>query len=153
MKTIALVFGEMGAGKSYLAQKFANAHDFTFIEGDALLPVEMAERVARFKGPDAEMLEDLVWALRISGAALSRASARGIVISQALYRDCDRKKIIDFWKRSGFFVDTYWVRAPFWKNLRQLWSRERGLRWIWFWLKSKLFFQKPTHSHEVWDNE
>lgn len=148
MKKITILFGEMGAGKSYLGRKLAMLRGVPFVEGDAYMTKEMSEAVKKFKPLSKDMLGTYV---KISLAdAIKREtdkSRRGIVVSQALYTNELRRSlraILEVW---GFDVELLHVRVPFFQNIKQLWSRENGFRWVMYFLASHFFFEKPNHTH------
>lgn len=144
-KRIVLFFGEMGSGKSYLGKRYAEENDLTFVEGDRLLSPEMRARVERFLPPTKEQLDSLIESLRTNVATLARVLPRGVVVSQALYRNEHRQALIDFWGSAGYEVTCFWVRPSFRQNMDQLLSRRRGFRWVLYWLVSKPWFQSPSH--------
>ncbi len=145
-KTITLFFGEMGSGKSYLGQRYANLEHMTFIEGDFFLSEDMRERVEAFQYVSPDQIDELVDRLRYDIPRLAAESLNGVVVSQALYRDADRWKLIHAWQKAGFEVDLFWVKPGVRQNLKQLLSREKGWRWVAYWLMSKPFFERPTHK-------
>jgi hypothetical protein len=86
---------------------------------------------------------------RLVGAISLLASiSPGIVVAQALYLDEDRKWIEWFFTQLGYSVKFVWVKPPFLRNLKQIYSRPKGLRWVLYWLMNKPWFQKPTHEYE-----
>ncbi len=149
---IVLFFGEMGSGKSYLANRYANMHAMHFIEGDLFLSPEMRARVSKFMPPTKKQLADLVGLL---GRQVGRLALgpRGIVVSQALYRNEHRRQLIAFWEDAGYEVTCFWVKPSFLQNLKQLRARRRGIRWVLFWLASRAWFETPDHAHIVLTNE
>lgn len=151
-KMIILMFGEMGSGKSHLARTCCPT-DLAFIEGDDLIPEYMATAVRSFKPVNEDMLKGLVKALKYEVVRQADQTKHGVVVSQALYRDKDRREVISYWQERGFEVTAYYVKTrSFWQNLKQLLKRPKGWRWVIYWLASKPWFQKPTHSHIVLRN-
>lgn len=148
MKTVILLFGEMGAGKSYWGKQIAAERaNIKFIEGDLYVPVEMSERIARMLPPTKDQIEELIRDL-LGAVDEYLEIYDGVVVSQALYRNLHREFMIDYWLGKGYEVHPIWVKVGFWQNLRQLWKRERGgLKWVLYWLMNKPFFEKPTHPH------
>jgi gluconate kinase len=142
-KIVILLFGEMGSGKSYWGKWVAAKHGFTFIEGDNYLPDDMRARTSRFRSVTRDMVNQLT--ANMAKAVLDTPG--NVVISQALYQNSHRKLLLDFWEREGYEFTACWVKVGFWQNLRQLWRRPRGMRWILYWLMSKPFFEKPTHPY------
>lgn len=153
-KLIILLFGEMGSGKSYLAKSCAPP-EMEFVEGDELVPEYMREAVGKFKPVTADMRKGLVKNLKYTVAKIARDTAgMGVVVSQALYRDEDRRELLDYWHNECCFaVTAYYVKTGSrWQNMRQLLKRPNGWRWVAYWLGSKPWFQEPTHSHIVLRN-
>lgn len=144
-KVIVVLFGEMGSGKSYMGKKIAQANGLDFIEGDDFIPFDMKERTDRFLPPTKQDLRGFVDTMKLSAKLKAIDSKNGIVLSQALYVNEHREELMEYWKKFGYDVDMLWVKVGFWRNLKQLWSRPKGLRWIIYWLISKPFFQKPKH--------
>jgi gluconate kinase len=151
MKTLVILVGEMGSGKSYWGREFATLMDFKFIEGDDYLPPTMREAVDRFGRVTEDMKGMLLNGLRI---VLHRELMQvrphgGVVLSQALYNEADRQFLTRHFKAAGYTVDVYWVKPGFWRNLKQLWRRPRGLRWVLYWLMSKPWFEKPLAAYVI----
>lgn len=145
MKTVYILFGEMGGGKNYHGEKFSFHWGMEFLDGDTLVPEEMMERVAAFKPLSPEIVEDYV-TNHLAPAILNRSS---VIVAQALYMDKHRLFLRDFLTTHGYEVIFYWVKPKFWNNLKQIYSRPKGLKWVLYWLMNKPFFQKPTHDHQV----
>lgn len=143
-KKIVLFVGEMGVGKTHRAKNYAASRDLRFIEGDWMMGEKMGAAVGKFGRVTREMREDLVERMKLQVLRAADEHERGVVVAQALYKEEDRRALVDYWTKYGFLVVLIWVRAPFWQNLGQLWSRDRGLGWVYYWLASKLSFQKPT---------
>lgn len=158
MKTIYILFGEMGGGKNYHGERLAKIEGYSFFDGDDVVPPEMLEKVKNFEPLTREIVQNYISVL--ANAIADRAedeSVPGLVVAQALYFDEDRLFLESFLNCLGFKVKFIWVRARFWRNLKQIYSRPKGLRWVLYWLMNKPFFQKPTktpHSiictHIVW---
>lgn len=140
-KTIHLVYGEMGAGKSYKGRWLAQQLGADFIEGDDLMPDDMRARVDSFLPPTFEQIDELLYRLFTAAEASPRAN---VVVAQALYNAKHRSMLIRWWQKMGYEVLVYRAEAGFWRNLKQLWRREKGLRWVLFWLASKPWFQPDT---------
>ncbi len=146
MKNIIVLFGEMGCGKNYWGARVAQEMGYVFYDGDLAAPPEVVEKVSRFKLLDRELILDFVHQLCL--VIIDKVPAtNGIVVAQALYFDQDRKYIKEELGRLGYHVSFQWVRPPFWRNLKQIYSRPDGFRWVVYWLRNKRWFQKPTHEY------
>lgn len=138
--TVIVLYGEMGAGKNYQGSKLAEALDLPFLDGDTALSPELATNVKSFKPLAPAQLEHFVHR-DLFKAILKSASPNGIVVGQALYLREMRDRLIARLRGLGFAVEARRIKVPFWQNLRQLWSRPRGIRWVLYWLLNKPFFQ------------
>lgn len=151
MKKLAiLLFGEMGAGKSHFGRQLAERENCLFVEGDDCMPDDMHAVVKKFGVVTDEMTSKLVANLITTLTAMQRCclgSADGVVLAQALYKERDRVALVEALKAAGYVVEVGWVRAGFLQNVRQLWARDRGLRWVLYWLASKPFFEYPKLTH------
>lgn len=148
MKNIIILFGEMGGGKNYWGERLAKEHGYVFFDGDTVATPEMVSRVSKFKPLNKDIIKDYVNVL--IGSITARAqNATGLVVAQALYSNKDRDFIRWFLNALGFNVKFIWVKSPFVKNMKQIYSRPKGLRWVLYWLMNKPFFEIPKHDHEV----
>lgn len=147
MKEIIILFGEMGGGKNYHGERLSFIFNLPFFDGDDVVTPEMIERVSNFKGLTREMIINYVNVLANTIADKANES-NGLVVAQALYFDEDRLFLKKFLECLGFTVRFFWVRTTFWRNLKQIYSRKNGLRWVIYWLMNKPFFQKPTHEYD-----
>ena len=148
MKTIYIFFGEMGSGKSYRGSRFAKDQDFKFFEGDSVVTPKMMERVRKFKPISKEMLEEYMDVLA-DAIADQMVDTENLVVSQAFYRDEDRKSMITFLECLGYRVKMWLVKVRFWQNVKNLLTRQDGWKWIMYWLINKPFFQTPTHEYQI----
>lgn len=148
-KEVLIFFGEMGSGKNYWGEHYSNKFNCTFFDGDSIVPPKMAEKVSNFKPLTRELIQDYVGIL--ANAIVDRAVEKNqdLIVAQALYSNEDRKFIAEYLCCFGYAVIFYWVRPSFWRNLKQIYSRKNGLRWVFYWLMNKPFFQKPTHQHYI----
>lgn len=159
MKLVYILFGEMGSGKSYYAvNKFVNGLEGPapgFLEGDSILPSEMVERAKNFKPFTKEMVSsfiknnlfpEIVKRLDQRKTHPQYPAYQALVVSQALYSNQDRLDLIEMLASENIQVQMIWVKPPFLQNLKQLWSRPKGFKWVLYWLLNKPFFQKPTHD-------
>ena len=151
MKTVYILFGEMGCGKTYVGSRYAEKHGFKFFEGDSVITPRMLERVSKFKAISEDILEEYMDVLA-DAIADQMADTDHLVVSQAFYRDEDRQSMITFLQCLGYQVRMWWVRVSFWQNVRNLLTRDNGWKWTLYWLINKPFFQKPTHEHDIYYN-
>lgn len=148
MKEIIILFGEMGAGKNYWGERFAQDLDYTFFDGDDVVTPEMLAQVVKFKPLTREMI--IKYVNHLANEIANRAEqAPGLVVAQALYFDEDRKFLELFLRSLGYNVRFKWIRPPFVRHLKQLYSRPNGWRWILYWLSFTFWFQKPTHEFDM----
>jgi gluconate kinase len=140
MRRVRILYGEMGSGKTYLGRQEAEALGCTFLEGDDCIPPAMRELVRGFKPLPKSMIDDYV-KNHLFPAIVNAARDDDVVVAQALYRREHRDYITSRLASEGIYVRCVRPQTPFWQNLRQLWSRPRGFRWVVYWLMSKPFFQ------------
>jgi shikimate kinase len=148
MKTVYILFGEMGCGKTYRGSRFAEGRGVRFFDGDSVITPKMLEKVSQFKAIPRQILEEYIDVLSES-IAKELETCDELVVSQALYMDSDRKNLKVFLECLGYEVRMWWVRVPLWRNVQNLLTRQNGWRWILYWLLNKPFFQKPTHDHDI----
>lgn len=151
MKTVYIFFGEMGSGKSHCGQRFAKSHDFKFFEGDSVVTPRMLDRISKFKSISEDILEEYMDVLA-DAIADQMDDCDTLVVSQALYRDEDRKSMITFLQCLGYQVEMWWVVTRWHRNIQNLLTRQNGWKWALYWLINKPFFQKPTHPHRLFYN-
>lgn len=144
---IHIFFGEMGGGKTFLGQRFAEQHGLEYLDGDRFMPPKMKEKVERFSSLNKKLVFELVW--RLSHETMEQASKteNGLVVSYAFYRAWHRHWFNNYLVSGDFVPHWYWVRPPLIRHAKQLLGRERGKRWLLYWLRNKPFFQKPSHWH------
>jgi gluconate kinase len=144
MSDIIILFGEMGSGKNYHGEKLAKKLGYTFFDGDIVVTSEMAEKVSKFKPLSRDIIKNY---RRVLAEAIKEkaAQANGLVVAQALYSNQDRYYLHGFLSTKNN-VKFIWIKTSFFKNLKQIYSRPKGLRWVLYWLMNKPFFQKPTHD-------
>lgn len=147
MKTVYIFFGEMGCGKSYCGSRYAEGQGFKFFEGDSVLTPRMLARVSKFKSVNEEILQEYMDVLA-DAIADQMEDCDNLVVSQAFYRDEDRKSMITFLECLGYQVKMWWVRTRTWRNIENLFTRPNGWKWFLYWLINKPFFQKPTHPYQ-----
>lgn len=148
MKTIIVMFGEMGSGKNYHGTKLAKERGYEFLDGDDLLPQEMKDKVANFKPLDRESITQFVNNLGVECMNKLKYS-NGLVLAQALYSDSDRKLLASMIRVQGISVQFVWVKPSFAQNIKQIYSRKDGFKWALYWLINKPFFKKPTHFYNI----
>jgi gluconate kinase len=146
MKKIVILFGEMGAGKNYWGEFLRPYLDMPFFDGDTVATPEMAERVAKFQPLTPEIVSNYVQILAQETLIRVRQYPnQELMVGQALYLDEHRLFLQKFFQEKGYTVQFLWVKPPFWRNLRQIFSRKKGFLWAIYWLINRPFFQKPTH--------
>lgn len=94
---------------------------------------------SKFLPPTFEQLDELLFRLYLAAVDSPRAN---VVVSQALYNANHRSMLVRWWQKMGHVVLVYRAHSGFWRNLRQLWRRDKGLRWVLFWLASKPWFER-----------
>lgn len=149
MKSICILFGEMGAGKNYWGQKWANWTGLDFVDGDDFAPPEMIEKVINFRPLTRDIVSKYLDILAEEIPNKADASKNGIVVAQALYRDADRQDLKLYLESLGYNVEFYWIKTPLIQNMLQLLKRPNGMKWVGYWLLNKPFFQKPTHAYKA----
>lgn len=148
MKEVIILFGEMGGGKNYWGSKLALENKYEFFDGDTVLPPAMLEKVTKFKPLDR--VDIALFVNNLAAETVRRLKhSDGIVLAQALYLDSDRKFLATYLRKYGFSVKFIWVKPPFIRNMRQIFSRKNGFKWVLYWLINKPFFQKPTHFYNI----
>ncbi len=148
MANITILFGEMGGGKNYWGEIMAKQDGATFFDGDTVATPEMVARVSKFRPLSREIIEEYICVL-IAAITMKADDLGDLVVAQALYCNDDREFIEEMLSGQGLRVRFVWVRTRFWQNLKQIYSRPKGLRWVIYWLMNKPFFQKPTHKHGI----
>lgn len=147
MKEIIILFGEMGGGKNYHGERLAKEKGYLFLDGDTVADQEMVERVSQFKPLTREIVAAFVARL-VTTISILASTFSGMVVAQALYFDEDRLWIEWFFTQLGYDVKFVWIRPSFFRNMKQIYSRPRGFRWVLYWLMNKPWFQKPTHEYK-----
>lgn len=137
----------MGGGKSHWGKILADIYSAEFFEGDSVIPQPMLDKVNNFRPVPRDMILDYLVVLISEIDRRASYSSNGLVVSQALYLDEDRLRLYANLRNRGYVVEFVWIKVPFFKNLRQIYSRKNGLRWVFYWLMNKPFFQKPTHYY------
>ena len=89
-KTVTILFGEMGSGKSYWGKKLSRTFGDDFFEGDSAIPDDMLEKVNNFQTIPRSMIENYLSILLNEIEYFIEKSSKGLVVSQALYKDSDR---------------------------------------------------------------
>jgi gluconate kinase len=151
MKTVYILFGEMGCGKTYQGSRYAERHDFKFFDGDSVITPRMLEKVKAFKPIPEDVLEEYMDTL-FNAIADQMQDTDNLVVAQALYRNEDRELLKTFLESFGFRVVMWWVVSKWHRVIDGLLTRENGWKWVLYWLINKPFFQKPKHEHQVWRN-
>jgi gluconate kinase len=141
MRKVIILYGEMGVGKNYQGERLAKSQGFGFLDGDTVLPPHIVERVRRFQPLTLEMVNDFVFKHLVEAIVLHSTEPKGLVVAQALYRRETREALKTRLQALGYEVELWIVWVPFLQNLRQLFSRPRGSRWVLYWLLNKPFFE------------
>lgn len=150
-KYITIIFGEMGAGKSFWGKRCAMERPgATLFEGDDVVSSEMLERVSKFKPLTREIVSSYVRDVLVNEIVRRAEKAeRELVVAQALYSNADREFLLRHLTRLGYRVNFDYVKAPIKRNVMQLFTRENGCRWALYHIMNKPYFEKPTHQHSV----
>lgn len=151
MKTVYILFGEMGCGKSYVGSRYAERHGFKFFEGDSVVTPRMQERVSKFRPIPQDVLDEYMDVL-FEAIADEMQTTDHLVVSQALYLNKDRDDLKIFLESQGYKVRMWWVQCKWHRNIRNLLTRKDGWKWVLYWLINKPFFQKPTHECDIVPN-
>jgi gluconate kinase len=138
MKTVLILYGEMGCGKTYRGKMRARDWGATFFDGDDVIPPAMLERVKQFKPLSKEMLDDYIHN-HLAPAIIQQGD--DVIVAQALYMQEHRGFLESYLEQRGYRVQFEHVGCSFKRNVKQLWSRPNGFRWVLYWLMNKPFFQ------------
>ncbi len=140
MKEVIIIVGEMGCGKTYYGTRIAKNMNTDFFDGDDVVTPAMQEKVSNFR-PLTKVLVDTYVKENLAPAILERCKGH-LIVAQALYLKEHRDFIEAYLKENGCKVTYWYIYCPFWQNLKQLWSRPKGFRWVIYWLMNKPFFQR-----------
>lgn len=154
MKKVIVYFGEMGCGKSYVADRTSSEYGYDFLEGDSFVTPAMLERVKKFQPIPQHVLEEYMDVLfdGIAAAVDQLGDGGVLLVSQALYRNADRDDLKVFLESQGHEVVFMWVKTTWQQNIENLLTRKDGWKWVWYWLINKPFFQKPSHPYVLIEN-
>lgn len=89
---LIVLFGLAGSGKSFVGQVLANVFHYYFWDADEVLPVKMQECI-RDKKPFTQDMRDELTQIIINKTNELRNNHQNIVISQALYKEKNRREI------------------------------------------------------------
>jgi len=148
MKTIYIIFGEMGCGKTYWGSRYAEKRGFKFFDGDSVVTPRMLAKVQKFQPITRDIIEEYLDVLA-DAIADQAEGVDHLVVSQALYNNADRESIKIFLEALGYEVKMWWLQNKWWRNFENLLGRDNGWKWVFYWLFNKPFFQKPTHDHQI----
>lgn len=151
MKTVYILFGEMGCGKTYCGSRYAKEQGLQFFDGDSVITPRMLEKVSKFAPIPEYILQEYMDVL-FNAIADQMQTCDDLVVSQALYRNSDREDLRIFLESHGYNVRMWWVQCKWHRNIQNLLTRDKGLKWVFYWLINKPFFQKPQHEHNVFHN-
>jgi len=91
---LIILFGPIGVGKSYIGKLLSSHYDFYYEDGDNWLTPEMLSVIEKRMHFTQEMIDNFVDVMITNIAALFESGHKNIVISQALYRQKNREKIL-----------------------------------------------------------
>lgn len=141
MAKITIFYGEMGSGKSYTAQKYADENGIQFYEGDdAVTPAMQSYILKRPIPPD--VLYDFMYRNLVPEIHVRACTTEHLVVAQALYLKEHREGIRRVLEAYGHTVEYVLVKVPVLRNLRQLLSRKYGVFWVAYWLMNHAFFEE-----------
>jgi len=141
-KMIYIFFGEMGTGKNFVAERWAERFGGQFFDGDTVIPEPVVRKVGKFRLLTTENLDDYVLNYLIP-AIETRAQDKHLMVAQALYRHRHRNMIRDHFGEKN--VTFLWLPVPsLWVHMQRL--RSRGWKWIIYGLLNKPFFQNPNEA-------
>ncbi len=148
---IYILFGEMGVGKNYIGEKIAAHMGCPFFDGDDAFPAHLKKKIDRCQSLTVEEVEGFVRENLIPEINdRSGFPPDNLVVAQALYR-ADHRAMIDAY----FGPEVMWVHVKppgFFTHMRRLFSRVKGLRWMFLALMSKGAFQKPAYGTLSFNN-
>lgn len=139
-KYVIIYYGEMGCGKTYVGLQQSKLTGIPFFDGDTIIPLAMAIAVARFKPISKAMLDDYIHN-HLAPEILARCETK-LIVAQALYLKEHRDFVREYLEQHDCVVVMHRIRASFFRNLKQLWKREHGLRWVLYWLMNKPCFEE-----------
>lgn len=136
---IIFVFGEMGAGKSWAAQRIADMCGGSFFEGDDALSPALKNKVMHAKALNQEEVQTFLEGDFVEAVRKQITPNKLLVVSQALYNKHHRLQLsLTFSDCSHAFVQV--VPPSFGAHLKRLWNRPNGFWWIINTLLAKPFF-------------
>jgi len=144
VKEVIILVGEMGCGKTYWGKEMARVMNADFFDGDDVLPPGMKDIVSKFRPLTKAMVDHYVhsWLAPAIIDGRNKSCKVHLFVAQALYLKEHRDYLEKHLKENGIRVTYWYIYVPFWQNVKQLWSRPRGFRWILYWLMNKPYFQK-----------
>jgi gluconate kinase len=144
------MFGEMGAGKSYWAQRWSFHTGFPMLDGDECLPQKMLDKAAKFEQFTREEVSSFVDSDLAVAILRKIKDAPGLVVAQALYRDEDRRSLHGILTELGYDVTWLWLKPGIVQNIKNLWKRRNPWQWLQYWLLNKPYFQAPSHQCKIY---
>jgi adenylate kinase family enzyme len=147
--TIYFLFGKTGAGKTYVANLLSEKKGLLHIDGDEHITEEMREALRSDTQMTREMIkafiENLIMVIQDQRV---RSPDTSFIVSQALYIDCLRHRLLEAFPNELVFV---WIDTE--QSLR-----EKRISARFFSRDSKVtpsyakdmdsFFETPTHPHK-----
>jgi len=102
MKLI-IVFGLSGSGKTYIGNLMEEKFDFLHLDGDALLPLSLKQKIDQEQHFTPEERNQFIKILIDKIKSLERQSENKIVLSQGLYLNKAREQIKQAFPKAIFF--------------------------------------------------
>lgn len=155
MKKVIILFGEMGVGKNFVGSILASHLGLPFVDGDEMLPNDLAEKVENMSPLLKPEIDRFVMNHLIPKTIrLARNSdGRGFVLAQALYLKEHRAELGRALKSAGIDFQYVYVKVNSLRDhVSRLFSRRKGFRWVIYGMMNKPFFQKPDGDILVFDN-
>lgn len=142
---ITILFGEVGIGKSYLAQNLSKETGIKFVEGDDFIPKNLLNKMKRGRPLSTNDVDEFVIDSLIPGIKEEYKKSSALIVSQALYLKRHRDLInATFGSKNVRFV---WLPVnSIITQLSRLKNRVRGWWWILNALISKPWFEKPGYT-------
>lgn len=149
--TIFILVGPMGCGKNYVGERIAEQLRYHFVDGDSFISPEMKEKVSRFLPLTVGDIHSFVTKRLIPGIEDAlHEHPDGLVVAQALYRTEHRAKIKNYF---GDRCQIVLIETDLWTNLKRLFQRDKGLRWVLYGLWNRMFFQNQGFDGKLNNSE
>ena len=145
IKSLIIVFGEMGCGKTYIGQIFSRHYNAGFYEGDDALN-DWNRRMGFYS---KESVEKFVRDQLIPAIELQLQSYERLVVSQALYFEDHRQLIAHHFNKHGLIVQFIQIKTPVDQQKKQLLARG------YYWLISAFLYRRyfeSSHKAYIFNN-